>query len=88
MLYIPEGFAHGFQTLTDNCEMIYHHSEYYIQNAEGGIRYDDPAIKIKWPLPVSVISERDAGHPILMKILKGFNYEMQVLQNRTETCFY
>ena len=62
MLYIPEGFAHGFQTLTDHCELIYHHSAYYTPGAEGGIRFDDPAININWPLPVTQISNRDNNH--------------------------
>ncbi|WP_207515594.1 dTDP-4-dehydrorhamnose 3,5-epimerase [Longitalea luteola] len=71
MLYIPEGFAHGFQCLTDNCELIYHHSEFYTPNAEGGIRYDDPMVKINWPLPAGVLSARDAGHPYLTDDFKG-----------------
>lgn len=71
MLYIPEGFAHGFQCLTDDCELLYHHSEFYQPVAEAGIRYDDPLVAIQWPLPVSVLSERDAGHPLLNKDFKG-----------------
>lgn len=70
-LYIPEGFAHGFQCLTDNCELLYHHSEFYKPEAESGIRYDDPLINISWPLPVTVISTRDAGHPLLNNDFKG-----------------
>ena len=71
MLYIPEGFAHGFQTLTDNCELIYHHTEFYTPGAEGGIRYNDPAVNIKWPLPVTVISARDEAHSLIDKHFKG-----------------
>jgi dTDP-4-dehydrorhamnose 3,5-epimerase len=71
MLYIPEGFAHGFQCLGDNCELIYHHSAFYIPGAEGGIRYDDLMIKIKWPLPVTLLSPRDATHPYLDENFKG-----------------
>ncbi len=71
MLYIPEGFAHGFQTLSGNCELLYHHSEYYTPGAEGGLRYDDPALKIDWPLPVTVLSERDGGHPYVNEQFKG-----------------
>jgi len=71
MMYIPEGFAHGFQCLTDNCELIYHHSDLYTPGAEGGIRYDDQAIGIAWPLPVTDISARDAGHPYLDENFKG-----------------
>jgi dTDP-4-dehydrorhamnose 3,5-epimerase len=71
MLYIPEGFAHGFQALTSNCELIYHHSEYYTPQAEAGIRYDDPLVGIRWPLGISEISERDLSHPFLNDHFKG-----------------
>lgn len=71
MLYIPEGFAHGFQTLEENSALLYHHTEFYTPGAEGGIRYDDPAFAIQWPLTVTVISERDAGHPFVDKNFKG-----------------
>jgi dTDP-4-dehydrorhamnose 3,5-epimerase len=71
MLYIPEGFAHGFQTLTDNCELIYHHSEFYAPSAEAGVRYNDSMIKINWPLAISEISERDANHSLLDLNFKG-----------------
>jgi len=71
MIYIPEGFAHGFQTLTDDCELIYHHSEFYTPGAEGGIRYNDPIVNIKWPSEVTSISERDLNHPLLTKEFKG-----------------
>jgi dTDP-4-dehydrorhamnose 3,5-epimerase len=65
MIYIPEGFAHGFQTMTDNCELIYLHSEYYKPNSESGLLYNDPKINIDWPFPVTEISERDRNHPLL-----------------------
>ena len=71
MIYIPEGFAHGFQTLTDNCELLYHHSSYYTPGAEGGIRYDDQLVNIKWPLAVTDISDRDLAHPLLTGSFKG-----------------
>jgi dTDP-4-dehydrorhamnose 3,5-epimerase len=71
MMYIPEGFAHGFQTLTDNCELVYHHSEFYTSGAEGGIRYNDPATGIVWPLPLTEISARDNNHPLLDSTFKG-----------------
>jgi dTDP-4-dehydrorhamnose 3,5-epimerase len=71
MMYIPQGFAHGFQALTDNCELVYHHSEMYTPNAEAGIRYNDPRISIEWPLPVTVISSRDADHPLIDNNFKG-----------------
>lgn len=62
MLYIPEGFAHGFQTLEDNVELLYHHSEYYNAGAEGGILYNDPLLDIEWPIPATEISKRDLSH--------------------------
>ena len=71
MLYIPEGFAHGFQCLEDNCELIYHHSEFYTPAAEAGLRYNDPLIKIEWPLAVTTISPRDESHPLLDENFKG-----------------
>jgi dTDP-4-dehydrorhamnose 3,5-epimerase len=63
MLYVPEGFGHGFQTLVDNTEAFYQVSEFYTPNAEGGIRYDDPAFNIEWPLEVQVISDKDKSWP-------------------------
>lgn len=71
MMYIPEGFAHGFQCLTDDCELLYHHTEYYKPNVEGGIKYDDPKINIQWPLAVTVISDRDKSHLYLDENFKG-----------------
>lgn len=62
-LYIPKGFAHGFQTLTDDVEIGYLISTFYEPSASAGVRYDDPAFGIEWPLPVSVISEKDKSWP-------------------------
>jgi dTDP-4-dehydrorhamnose 3,5-epimerase len=59
MLYIPEGFAHGYQTLVDNTEISYLTSQSYVPEAARGVRYDDPAFRIRWPLEVEVISEAD-----------------------------
>lgn len=64
-LLIPPGFAHGFQTLTDNVEMLYVHSAPFAPDAEGGVRADDPAIGIDWLLPIGERSERDLNHPLL-----------------------
>ena len=63
MLLVPEGFAHGFQTLQDDTEVFYQVSEFYTANAEKGARYDDPAFGITWPLEVSIISDKDANWP-------------------------
>lgn len=65
MLLVPEGFAHGFQTLEDDCELLYLSSAFYEPGAEGGVRWDDPALALRWPLPVADISGKDAGHPLL-----------------------
>lgn len=63
MLYVPEGFAHGFQTLVDNTEVAYQVSQFYTPEAEGGVRYNDPAFGIEWPLEVQVISDKDKSWP-------------------------
>ena len=63
MLYVPEGFAHGFLTLEDHTEVFYQMSEFYVPGAARGFRWDDPAFAIDWPASVSVISERDAAYP-------------------------
>ncbi|MGE0151522.1 MAG: dTDP-4-dehydrorhamnose 3,5-epimerase [Reyranellaceae bacterium] len=64
-LYIPEGFAHGFQTLTDDVEVTYQVTGYYESAAARGLRHDDPALGIDWPLPVTAISDADASWPLL-----------------------
>lgn len=63
LLYVPENFAHGFMTLEDNTEAVYQVSEFYTPAAEQGIRWDDPAFGIKWPINVEVISDKDANWP-------------------------
>lgn len=62
-LYVPAGFAHGFQTLVDNCDVLYQVSQYHTPQAEGGYRYNDPAFGIQWPLDVTVISDKDQAWP-------------------------
>lgn len=64
-LLIPEGFAHGFQTLADGCEVLYLHTARYEPAAEGAINPRDPLVGIKWPEVISEISERDASHSML-----------------------
>lgn len=61
--YIPEGCAHGFQALTDEVHLIYQHSAYYSPDSERGVRFDDPAIAIDWPLQPSNLSDRDRSFP-------------------------
>ncbi len=60
-IYIPKGFAHGFQTLSDDAEVSYLISTPYRPESASGVRYDDPAFAIRWPLPVAAISDRDRG---------------------------
>lgn len=60
--FIPKGFAHGFQTLTENCELIYLHTAPYVKDAEGALNVLDPRININWPLYISEVSDRDRSH--------------------------
>jgi len=62
MLYVPEGFAHGFQTLADGSELFYQMAQRYVPDAARGIRWDDPAFGIRWPLPDPIVSARDAAY--------------------------
>ena len=63
MLFVGEGFAHGFQTLEDATEVFYQISEFYARDHAAGVRWNDPAFGITWPLPPSVMSERDRTYP-------------------------
>ncbi len=63
-LYVPKGFAHGFQTLVDNTEVFYQMSEFYVPEASGGVHWNDPIFAIEWRLPVRVISEKDDALPV------------------------
>jgi dTDP-4-dehydrorhamnose 3,5-epimerase len=66
-LYVPRGFAHAFQTVSDNAEVSYLVSAPYVPSAERGLRYSDSRLGIQWPLPVTVISEKDASWPLLQE---------------------
>jgi dTDP-4-dehydrorhamnose 3,5-epimerase len=61
-LFIPEGLAHGFQTLEDNSEVFYQMSEFYSPEHQRGLRYNDPALRISWPIEATVISDRDRNY--------------------------
>lgn len=70
-LLIPEGFAHGFQTLTDDCELLYLVSATYAPMAEGGVNAQDPLLKIEWPLPITEISDKDRNNVFLSPEYSG-----------------
>jgi dTDP-4-dehydrorhamnose 3,5-epimerase len=62
-LYVPEGLAHGFQTLADDTEVFYQISAVYVPESVRGIRWNDPAFRLDWPLPITVISQKDQNYP-------------------------
>lgn len=70
-LLIPQGFAHGFQTLSDDVDMLYLHSRAYSAALERGVNPMDPTLGIRWPRTVSSMSSRDAGHPMLLPDFEG-----------------
>ena len=72
-VYVPRGCAHGFQTLEDDAELLYLHTEFYSPSHEGGVRYDDPRVGIRWPLPVTDVSERDRAHCLLTGSFEGID---------------
>ena len=70
-LLIPEGYAHGFQTLTEDCELIYLHTSPYHPESEGALNVADPRLNIAWFLPVNDLSERDRNHPFINQNFQG-----------------
>lgn len=70
-LIVPKGFAHGFQTLSADIEVVYLMSEFYHKEHESGLYFDDPKIGIRWPLPCQNISQRDQKHPLVQDGFKG-----------------
>ena len=71
---IPEGFAHGFQALSEDCELLYLHSAPYSEESESGLNILDPSLKIEWPLSISEISERDKKQPMISANYKGMTF--------------
>jgi len=71
MIYVPEGFAHGFITLEDNTQLIYHHTSSYKPGYESGFRYDDPRLKIKLPFEPLIISEKDKSYRFIDNSFSG-----------------
>ena len=74
-LAIPRGFAHGFQALTDDCELVYLHSQPYVPAADDGFRPSDPALAVAWPLPFTDVSARDAGFAPINPTFAGLTIE-------------
>jgi len=70
-LLIPEGFAHGFQTLSEDCELIYLHTVAYHPEAEGALNVTDPILGITWPFAITEISERDRNHKLIEQDFQG-----------------
>ena len=79
-LYVPERFAHGYQVLEDATEMSYQASEFYTPEAEGGLRHDDPGLRLAWPLPVTEISDKDRTWPLLADVEAGLVEKMMLGQ--------
>ena len=70
-IFIPEGFAHGFQALENDSGLIYHHTQYYTPSADAGVRYNDPALDIHWPLDAVAVSEKDKTYNPIDHHFKG-----------------
>jgi dTDP-4-dehydrorhamnose 3,5-epimerase len=70
-IVIPEGFAHGFQALEDNSELVYLHTNFYAPESERSLRYDDPSININWPIKPNLVSQKDLNQPFIDKDFEG-----------------
>ena len=70
-VWIPPGFAHGFQTLSDDAELLYFHTAAYSPAHEAGLRFDGPRLAIAWPLPTTQVSARDLALPVLDESFEG-----------------
>ena len=73
MMIVPEGCAHGFQTLTPDCEMLYLHTQVHVPGAEQGLHPADPMLAINWPLPIRLLSPKDAGRAFMAPDFPGFD---------------
>jgi dTDP-4-dehydrorhamnose 3,5-epimerase len=78
-LYVPERFAHGYQTLRDHTDTSYQVGEFYTPAAEGGLMYNDPRLGLKWPMPPTVISEKDQKFPLLDQVEGELKRKMTVV---------
>jgi dTDP-4-dehydrorhamnose 3,5-epimerase len=72
-MLIPEGFAHGFQALSTDCELFYLHTEYYHPASVGALNAKDPSLGITWPMEIKDISARDLDHPMINKLFGGIS---------------
>jgi len=72
-VFIPEGFAHGFQALTDEVQLLYMHTAPWTPDCEASVRYDDPRLAIAWPWPVTLLSGRDRGYPVIDDAYAGIH---------------
>lgn len=77
-LYVPERFAHGYQVLQDNTETSYQVGEFYTPDTEGGLMYNDPDLGLEWPLPISVISDKDQKFRLLKDIEPELKQKMSI----------
>jgi dTDP-4-dehydrorhamnose 3,5-epimerase len=77
-LYVPERFAHGYQALHDDTDTSYQVGEFYTPNAEGGLMYNEPRLRLEWPLPVAVISDKDKAFPPLDQIEPELKRRMSI----------
>ncbi|HEY2434207.1 MAG TPA: dTDP-4-dehydrorhamnose 3,5-epimerase [Vicinamibacterales bacterium] len=75
-IYIPERFGHGYQALEDDTETTYQVGEFYTPGSEGGLRYDDPALGLEWPLPISVMSEKDRQWSLMAEAAQDLRARM------------
>lgn len=71
MLVVPEGFAHGFQTIEDDSEIIYFNTKSYSKEVEGALKFDDPKINIQWPTKITIFSQKDASNPYIDESFVG-----------------
>jgi dTDP-4-dehydrorhamnose 3,5-epimerase len=71
MMYVPAGFAHGFQSLSDYSEITYMVSAFYNKESERGVKYNEPKVNIEWPLPVSLVSDKDNSIPLIDSTFTG-----------------
>jgi dTDP-4-dehydrorhamnose 3,5-epimerase len=78
-LYVPERFAHGYQTLRDDTDTIYQAGEFYVPEAEGGLMYNDPRLGLDWPMQATAISEKDQKFPPLEQVESELRRKMTVI---------